>query len=44
MLHKIFILIVVFLTQKIQKTANFSRFWVFLDTCKINMIKNVKIL
>ena len=43
-LHKIFFLILVFLTQKIQKTANFSRFSVFLGTCKINMIRNVKIL
>ena len=44
MLHRICFLILVFWTQKNQKMANYSRFSVFLDTCKIYMIKDVKIL
>ena len=44
MLHRIFFFNLFLFTQKIQKTANFSHFSVFLGTCKIYMIKNVKIL
>ena len=44
MLHRIFFFNLFLFTQKIQKTANFSHFSVFLGTCVIYMIKNVKIL